>query len=123
MLLRSILTIVVNTSGMIDAVINKKPCLTIMTEQYIATQQQALHFKHLLEADVLEVTYSPEEAILAIDQIMDGKDRHRNQRLQFVKNFVRPCELNLEAGQVAAHVIELAAKGKTASEIRNLLYS
>jgi hypothetical protein len=118
-LFHSILTIGVNTSAMIDAVINKKPCLTIMTKQYLTTQQQALHFKHLLEADVLEVTYSPEEAIVAIAKIMAGKDRHRNQRLWFVKNFVRPCGLNREVGQVAAHIIELAAKGKRASEIRS----
>jgi hypothetical protein len=122
MLCHSILTIGINTSGMIDAVINKKPCLTIMTEQYLTTQQQALHFKHLLKADVLEVTHSPQEAIVAIQNIMEGRDRHRDQRIQFVKDFVRPCGLQQEAGKVAALAIELTAKGKSVSEIRSLLH-
>jgi hypothetical protein len=112
----------INTSGMIDAIIIDKPCLTIMPSRYRRTQLQAAHFKYLLDAGVLEVTHSPQEAIVAIQNIMEGRDRHRDQRIQFVKDFVRPCGLQQEAGKVGSLAIELTAKGKSVSEIRSLLH-
>lgn len=115
----SMLTIGINTSGMIDAIIINKPCITILTERYRATQEQTTHFKHLLKANVLEVTRSVEEAIEAIIRILDGQDNLRQQRLDFVKSFVRPRGLNRLAGEVAAKAIEMTAQGKTLVEIES----
>ena len=115
----STLTMGINTSGMIDAIIMDKPCITILSERYRATQEQTTHFKHLLKANVLEVTRSVEEAIEVISRILNGEDALRQQRLDFVKSFVRPRGLNRQAGEVAARAIEMTAQGKTFVEIES----
>ena len=117
-IIHSALTIGINTSGMIDAIILGKPCITIMAGQYLATQQQAIHFNHLLDADVLQVTKSTDEALEVADQLLSGVDNHRTQRHQFVQNFVRPWGVHMSAGETAAMTIELLAKGKRVDEIK-----
>jgi hypothetical protein len=114
-----VLTIGINTSGMIDAIIMDKPCITILTERYRATQGQATHFQRLLQANVLEKARSVEEAIEVIIRILDGEDTLRKQRLDFVKSFVRPRGLNRQAGEVAARAIEMIAQGRTFAEIES----
>ena len=111
-------TIGINTSGMIDAIINGKPCLTVMTDQYRSTQEKAVHFRQLLHADVLDVNHSTQEVMDSIDRLLAGEDRHSDQRLQFVKEFVRPRGLELAAGQVAARAIALIAKGRSVDELK-----
>ena len=71
-IIHSTLTVGINTSGMIDAILLGKPCVTVMTGQYLATQRQAVHFNHLLDADVLQVTHSTDEALEQIGQLMSG---------------------------------------------------
>jgi hypothetical protein len=114
-------TIGINTSGMIDAIINGKPCLTVMTDQYRSTQEKAVHFRQLLHADVLDVNHSPHEAIDSIVRLLDGEDRHCDQRQQFVKKFVRPYGLGIAAGKVAARAIEFIAGGRSVDEIKALM--
>lgn len=111
-------TIGINTSGMIDAIILGKPCLTVMTDQYQLTQEKAVHFRQLLQADVLDVNHSPEDAIDSMVRLLDGEDRHFDQRQQFVKKFVRPHGLDIAAGDVAAQAIELIARGRSVDEIK-----
>ena len=107
----------INTSGMIDAIINDRPCLTVMTKRYRRTQQEASHFNQLLKTNALEVTHSLNDAMEAIVRIMEGNDRHRLQRRQFIRDFVRPCGLDRKAGDVAAKAIELTAQGRSVAEI------
>jgi hypothetical protein len=116
-LCHSKLTIGINTSGIIDAIINDKPCLTVITKEYLGTQKQATHFNHLLDADVLEVTYSLKECLEAIRRIICGKDHYQAQRLKFVKHFIRPRGTERVAGELAAKAIELTAKGFSVEDI------
>ena len=111
----------INTTGMIDAIINDKPCITIMTAQYEATQRNAIHFVQLLEADVLEVTNSISDAVETIHRLMNGGDAKQNLRRKFVEAYVRPRGLSRPAGDVNAQVIELAALGKTKTQIESEL--
>jgi hypothetical protein len=113
-------TIGINTSGMIDAIIHGKPCLTVMTDQYRLTQEKAVHFRQLLHAEVLDVNHSTQEVMDSIDCLLLGEDRHSDQRLQFVKEFVRPRGLELAAGEVAARAIALIAKGRSVDELKVL---
>ncbi len=112
MLHHSQLTIGVNTSGMIDAIINNKPTISVLTKKYHTTQQQTVHFRQLLKADVLEVAKSPDEALAIVEKILAGRDCCRDQRLRFRENFVRPCGLEFEAGAVAAEAIITAAQDR-----------
>jgi hypothetical protein len=103
---------------MIDAIIIGKPCLTIMTARYRRTQEQVVHFKHLLDADVLEVTQTTDAAIETIGRLLNGKDPHCVQRQQFIHRFVRPLSMQMPAGKVAAKAIEMMAQGKQVHKIK-----
>ena len=110
-------TVGVNTTGMIDAVINDRPCVTVMTEEYDATQSSAVHFNQLLHADVLDVTRSPEEAADAIERILNGEDRTRDARRRFTLDFVRPRGIDKPAAEFAAQAIEMAVSGNNGAQI------
>jgi len=108
----------INTSGMIDAIIIGKPCLTIMPSRYRRTQLQAAHFKYLLDADVLEVTKNSDAAIKTIGKILDGKDMRLVQRQQFIHRFARPLGMHRTVGNIAAQVIEMMAKREEVGKIK-----
>jgi len=112
-----VLAVGINTSGMIDAVVADKPCVTIMTERYKPTQLQATHFQHLLDSDVLEIAKSSEECADVVERLWRGMDSKRAARQRFVRDFVRPRGLHRSAGAVVAQAIELAALGRRAPEI------
>lgn len=111
----------VNTTGMIDAVINNRPCVTILTDEYSATQSQASHFRHLLEADVLEVTSGPEDAVKMLGQIYSGEDPKEALRREFVSEFIRPNGLDKTAASLASNVIENTALGISVTDINTSL--
>jgi hypothetical protein len=108
----------INTTGMIDAVITGKPCITIMTDEYRATQLKAVHFKHLLDSDALEVVTGADGCVDAVERLLHGEDNKKESRLRFVRQFVRPNGLHMAAGEVAARAIEMAARGRNVSEIK-----
>jgi hypothetical protein len=107
----------INTTGMIDAIINDIPGITLMTEHYQKTQMEAVHFRQLLKANVLEVTRSLPECLAAIDRIRQGGDLKQADRQRFVLDYIRPRGLDRPAGEVAARAIELASMGKSGKEI------
>ena len=117
----SALTAGINTSGMIDAIIIGKPCLTVMAPQYRRTQEQAAHFKILLEADILEVAQNTDEAVDRIDHILQGVDSRALRRKLFRRDFARPLGENRPAGLVAAEVIEKLVEGIPVNQIRSRL--
>ena len=120
-LLYCVATVGINTTGMIDAVINDRPGITIMTETYRKTQMEAVHFRQLLKADVLEVAGSVVECIEHVRRIQQGGDKKQAERQRFVHDYIRPYGLEHPAGEIAAHAIELAGTGKPASEISQIL--
>jgi hypothetical protein len=100
----------VNTSAMLEAAIVDKPCVTIMTGHYRNTQEGVGHFKHLLDADFLEIAQGFAEAAVIIGAILDSRDLKKEQRRRFVMNFIRPCGMNTPASQIMAKAIEAAAQ-------------
>jgi len=110
-------TVGVNTTGMIDAIINDIPGVTIMAEHYQKTQIEAVHFRQLLKANVLEVTHNLPECLAVIDRVRQGGDLKQADRQRFVLDYIRPRGLDRPAGEVAARAIELAGMGKSAKEI------
>jgi hypothetical protein len=120
-LLHCMATIGINTTGMIDAVINDRPGITIMSETYRKTQMEAVHFRQLLKAGVLEVAESASDCIEIVKCIQQGGDKKRLERQRFVSNYIRPHGLEHPAGEITAHAIELAGIGKTPAEIRAIL--
>ena len=120
-LLYCVATVGINTTGMIDAVINDRPGITIMTETYRKTQMEAVHFRQLLKADVLEVASSVDECIEIVRRIQQGGDNKHDLRQRFVYDYIRPYGLDRPAGEVVAHAIELAGMGIPAKNIQIIL--
>jgi hypothetical protein len=107
----------VNTSAMLEAAIVDKPCVTIMTEHYRNTQGGIGHFKHLLDADCLEIAKGFAEATDIIAAIRRGRDLKKEQRRSFVKEFIRPHGMRSSASQIMAKAIEAAALRKNLNQI------
>ncbi len=114
-------TIGINTTGMIDAIINDLPCVTVITDTYRATQMQAVHFRQLLSADVLEVSQSPEACVSLLEGLHHGLDGKALQRKQFVRDYIRPRGLHRPVGEIVARCITLAAQRRSAREINAVL--
>jgi hypothetical protein len=104
----------INTSAFIEAAIVDKPCIALATEHYHDTQLGIPHFQYLLDGGFLEAPRTFEEAIQVIQGVVEGKDSRKEQRRQFVKDFVRPCGLETPASEVMADAFEmLAAMGRS----------
>ena len=106
----SAFTFGINTSGMIDAVILGKPCLTLVTDRYRDTQRKAVHFRQLVEA--LEISYSKEQLIISMERVVNGNAWKGNERVGVVEKFVRPMGLDVCAGELAAKgIYEIVHRG------------
>jgi hypothetical protein len=100
------LTVGVNTSGMLDAIINKKPCVAIKRKEFSRTQEMASHFKSLVETDALSIAESTEDFIrLALRVFADHKFKQEKIN-SFIASFVRPVDIESSAGEIAAKIIE-----------------
>lgn len=107
----------INTSGMIDAVIADRPCVAVVVERYDATQSEAVHFGHLVEAQTLALAEGPQACAAVLRGLLDGEDPTREARRRFVEAFVRPRGLATPAGERMATAIELAARRVPGPEI------
>lgn len=71
----------INTTAMIDAVILDKPIIACMTQRYARTQGDAQHFRHLMEADVLESATNARDVEARLKDLVAGRDaRVANRR-------------------------------------------
>ncbi len=111
------LTIGINTSAMLEAVIVDSPSIALAVSQYEATQDKANHFQHLLNADVLYVEKGVPDSLARISQVIAGKDPKQANRQRFVTSFVRPHGLSRSAGEVQSLAIGLLGEGMPAEEV------
>lgn len=102
-------TIGVNTSGMIDALIARKPGMAFITPTYEDTQLETAHFRQLFNSGALECVKSGEEFVEAFKKLLAGKDERKEKRESFVRYFVRPNGFEKTAGECAADEIEKLA--------------
>lgn len=108
-LYHAVLAVNINTSGIIDAVIAGKPGVALIYEKYRKSQTDTLHFKQLQDFGAIELVNSPSDFAAILAEILRGKDRLKVKREEFIKKFVRPCGLNVPAGERAAKEIEKLA--------------
>ncbi|HKP19387.1 MAG TPA: hypothetical protein VJT84_12985, partial [Gaiellaceae bacterium] len=97
-----------NTSAMIEAGIVGRPVLTVLDPEYDAVQRGTLHFRHLLEVGggVLRVADTlPEHTDQLADAIAGGTVRNE----AFVREFVRPHGLDVEATPLFVEEVERLA--------------
>ena len=73
----------------VDELINNEPWVTVIAELY-KSQMETAHFRHLVEAEVLEIDHDGEGCVVIIERLTRGKDQKVEERAQFLIDFVRP---------------------------------
>lgn len=106
----------VNTTGFLEAAILDKPCLTLTSPMTSAGQEMRAHFKHLMDAEYIEVSQDFPQLVALIMNIVSGADPRRENRRKFVMNFIRPHGLNVPASEVISSAILAVARGRMPSE-------
>lgn len=89
----SIAVVGVNTTAFLEASALDKPCITIEAQNSSETQMLP-HFHHLADAGFLETVLGADELVDVVGRIKSGVDARRDQRREFVKNFLRPCGIS-----------------------------
>jgi len=88
----------INTSGMIDALINEIPVVTLLANEYSHTQKEAIHYKYMQSA--LYECESIDELVKTFNLLLHNKDTMHIERENFVSRFIRQ-----DAGKLAAEAI------------------
>lgn len=99
-----------NTSAIIDSIITGKPGIAILTDTYSKTQRETKHFNQLTGASALYLAQGVHEVPSLIKDLLDGKDQLKENRLAFIRRYVRPRGLDREAGEWAADEVEALIK-------------
>ena len=98
-----------NTTAFLEAVVVDRPCLTIVADEFWASQARTGHFRHLLKGDFLEVSRDAAEVAGRVARILAGADEKKEGRREFTRWFLRPCGLDRPVSAIVADVIERAA--------------
>jgi len=101
----------VNTSAMVEAAILGKPVLSLLTEEFAATQKGTLHFHYLLPENggFLRIGTTLDEHVTQLLDALRHPDVSRAQTQSFVRNFIRPLGLDVPCTPVLADAFERAA--------------
>ncbi len=99
-----------NTPALLDAVVANRPCVTIVNDMYWPAQGRTGHFRHLLKGEFLDVCRDAKGVAACVRRILNGADPGAAGRREFTRWFLRPCGLDVAASEVAASVVETAAR-------------
>lgn len=106
-LLNAVCTIGLNTTAMIDSVINGCQVVSIIFNKNIhEPTNSAIHFKTMIEAKVYNFIDNFNDFEYEIINISDYKEAFDNKRKNFIKNFVRPIGINVEVGEIVRAKME-----------------
>ncbi len=101
------LTVGLNTSAMIDAVIRGLPSIAFLSPEYAKTQIESQHFQELLNGNAVYRASSIDELIKKVRELaFEKKDPLKEARERFVIEHVRPHGLDTEAGALSSIVLE-----------------
>lgn len=103
-LFHSVCAVGISTSGMIDAIAAGKPVIAIMPDEYSSTQKIIEHFQHLFQSGAVEPAETFDECAKKILELLNGCDKRKEKRNEFIKNFLRPR--GIPAGEAAADEVE-----------------
>ena len=118
----AVLSVGINTSGMIDALIQDQPVAAFISDTFRSTQEEAVHFRHMREAGCLYEVNSAAHLSTVIKSLREGEPESlRGQRRAFVRAMVRPHGLDQNAGQLSAWCIEKLADGIKPEAVKALL--
>lgn len=95
-----------NTTAFLEAAIVDRPCLTIVADEFHAVQGWTGHFRHLLEADFLEVSRNVMEVAARVAQVLDGVDEKAEGRRSFSQWFLRPHGIEMPVTKGVVDIVE-----------------
>jgi hypothetical protein len=101
----------VNTSAMIEAAILGKPVMSLLTDEFAATQKGTLHFHYLLPENggFLRVAHTLDEHVGQLGDALQHPQVSRAQTQAFVGSFLRPKGLDVPCTPLLADALERAA--------------
>ena len=112
----SVSSIGINTSGMIDAIVNDVPCIAVVSDEYKQTQEDTVHYQQLQRSAVLEESSSMQECAEILRRLMNGEDKCAASRAVFTSAFVRPRG-DRPVRTIAADAFELTYRGFSPRQI------
>jgi hypothetical protein len=113
----------INTSALIESAIVGRPVLTILDEDFAATQEGTLHFEHLRRAGggVLHEASSLRDHMEQLGAVLERDRAFEERNRAFLEVFVRPHGLHTPAAPILADAIEgAAARGPRPESARPL---
>ena len=102
----SVATVGINTSAMIESGILNKPVFTILSPQFRNTQNGTLHFNHLVEGGLLNISSSLDEHIVQLNRVLAGREAYQTRIRHFIQSFVRPNGQEVESTPIFAECVE-----------------
>ena len=95
----------INTTAIIDISIQLKPAIVLHFAEYRSVQSGS-HFKRFLKTGAVAVADTPEIFASTVSGFLDGKDPQKNQRIQYMRTYIRPRDIKKLAAEFAADEIE-----------------
>jgi hypothetical protein len=118
----AILSLGINTSAMIDALILDQPVVAFVSDVFNATQEEATHFRHMRDGGCLYEVSGAAELSNLVKALRAGEPRDIcERRRDFVQTMVRPHGLDKDAGEVSAWCIEQVAEGVKPETVKRSL--
>lgn len=118
----SVGSIGINTSGMIDAIVNDVPCIAVVSDEYKQTQEDTVHYQQLQRSGVLEEASSMQECAEILRRLINGEDKCAALRAVFTSAFVRPRG-DRPVRTIAADAFEMTYQGFSPRQIDSELGS
>ena len=104
----------INTSVFLEAAIAGRPCLGVRRAGWTGTQEGTLHFRHLLEAGVVELAPNFDVHCARLGAILRGNAGDRTRVRAFVASFLRPLGIDRPVAPIVAAAVEQVAAARPA---------
>ncbi len=112
----------INTSTMIETGILGKPVFTILSPEFIHTQEGTLHFHYLVKEGLLYISTNLGEHFVQLNTMLNSQTHHKERILTFVKNFIRPHGLDKPSSPIFVETLENLHKQNIATLHSNMLF-
>jgi hypothetical protein len=96
-----------NTTAMIDSIINHCPVISIIHEKNIdQPTNSAIHFKSLINSETYHLIDSINNLDQDINSVSEDKNSFEEKRNKFISTFIRPINAKLNVGEITRKEIE-----------------
>ena len=105
-LVHSVASVGIYTSGMIDALIVDRPVIALVRKEFSQTQEEAQYFKSIRASGAIEEAHHWEELYPMLTRLLEGRDKKKEKRADFVRTFIRPRGEHMSASEAVRVELE-----------------